>query len=235
MNEKVQKIAAGDLIALIKSTKPTAEIENDEDIYVQPMGEIEVDDDGLCSLVVHPDLGNSLDMGNFRIEIGGVDITVTRELDGPGDDYEFDGVEIEYGDDVSEDDVIKAIEENVNFPPYDELQYNITDFAPGDVDDSITVDEGDVYAKDADGNVYQYSDESEGPEDQTVIEAGEAVHMLVEAWSEDGGDVDAITASTITSRAFLRAVNAANQAYHNTLVKEDNADGISGASQQKHN
>ena len=53
--------------------------------------------------------------------------------------------------------------------------------------------------------------------------------------SKDGGDVDAITASTITSRAFLRAVNAANQAYHNTLVKEDNADGISGASQQKHN
>jgi len=53
--------------------------------------------------------------------------------------------------------------------------------------------------------------------------------------SKDGGDVDAITASTITSRAFLRAVNAANQAYLNTLVKDDNADGTSGASQQKHN
>ena len=33
------------------------------------------------------------------------------------------------------------------------------------------------------------------------------------AVSKDGGDVDAITASTITSRAFLRSVNAANQAY----------------------
>lgn len=53
--------------------------------------------------------------------------------------------------------------------------------------------------------------------------------------SKDGGDVDAITASTITSRAFLRAVNAANQAYHQTLDKDDNADGVSGASQQKHN
>ncbi|MBO4907275.1 MAG: RnfABCDGE type electron transport complex subunit G [Bacteroidaceae bacterium] len=31
--------------------------------------------------------------------------------------------------------------------------------------------------------------------------------------SKDGGDVDAITASTITSRAFLRAVNAAYQTY----------------------
>ena len=31
--------------------------------------------------------------------------------------------------------------------------------------------------------------------------------------SKDGGDVDAITASTITSRAFLKAVNQAYQAY----------------------
>ena len=53
--------------------------------------------------------------------------------------------------------------------------------------------------------------------------------------SKDGGDVDAITASTITSRAFLRAVNAANQAYRQTLDKDDNADGVSGASQQKNN
>ena len=42
--------------------------------------------------------------------------------------------------------------------------------------------------------------------------------------SKDGGDVDAITAATITSRAFLRAVNRAYEAY---MVPE--ADGISGA------
>ena len=53
--------------------------------------------------------------------------------------------------------------------------------------------------------------------------------------SKDGGDVDAITASTITSRAFLRAVNAANQAYHQTLAKEEKADGISGATSQNQN
>ena len=53
--------------------------------------------------------------------------------------------------------------------------------------------------------------------------------------SKDGGDVDAITASTITSRAFLRAVNAANEAFRQTLAKEDQADGMSGATQQKHN
>ena len=53
--------------------------------------------------------------------------------------------------------------------------------------------------------------------------------------SKDGGDVDAITASTITSRAFLRAVNAAYQAYSQTQQDAPEADGVSGASQQQHN
>ncbi len=50
--------------------------------------------------------------------------------------------------------------------------------------------------------------------------------------SKDGGDVDAITASTITSRAFLRAVNAAYKAYSQTHQDASEADGVSGASQQ---
>ena len=45
--------------------------------------------------------------------------------------------------------------------------------------------------------------------------------------SKDGGDVDAITASTITSRAFLRCINAAYEE-----LSKSNADGQSGASQQ---
>ena len=45
--------------------------------------------------------------------------------------------------------------------------------------------------------------------------------------SKDGGDVDAITASTITSRAFLKAIN---QAY-NIYVKK-NADAQSGATRK---
>ncbi len=40
--------------------------------------------------------------------------------------------------------------------------------------------------------------------------------------SKDGGEVDAITASTITSRAFLRCVNAAYEA----LAKEDAQSGV---------
>ena len=52
--------------------------------------------------------------------------------------------------------------------------------------------------------------------------------------SKDGGDVDAITASTITSRAFLRAVNAAYKAFSQTQQAATETDGVSGAS-QKHN
>ena len=49
--------------------------------------------------------------------------------------------------------------------------------------------------------------------------------------SKDGGDVDAITASTITSRAFLRAVNVAFHAYAGASAS---ADAQSGASGQQH-
>lgn len=46
--------------------------------------------------------------------------------------------------------------------------------------------------------------------------------------SKDGGQVDAITASTITSRAFLKAINEAYAAY-----SKQNTDGTSGASKQE--
>ena len=49
------------------------------------------------------------------------------------------------------------------------------------------------------------------------------------AVSKDGGDVDAITASTITSRAFLRAVNVAFHAY----AGASSPDAQTGASAQQ--
>ena len=45
--------------------------------------------------------------------------------------------------------------------------------------------------------------------------------------NKDGGDVDAITASTITTRAFLNAVNNAYAAYSG-----QNVDGATGATEQ---
>ncbi len=49
--------------------------------------------------------------------------------------------------------------------------------------------------------------------------------------SKDGGEVDAITASTITSRAFLRAVNVAFHAYAGASA----TDAETGATVQAHN
>ena len=182
-------ITARELIDLIISTKPEAEIENDEAMYARPHGEIEVDDEGLCTLVVHPDYGDSLDLGNYRFEVGGVDVVVSCDVDGHKDDFEFDGKTIVYEDGLTEEDVIKAIDENVQFEEPEETRYCETDFAPDDVEESISVEDDDTYAVDDEGNIYCYSDESEVPNDQTVLEASEAVHKLVEAWSENGGEV----------------------------------------------
>lgn len=53
--------------------------------------------------------------------------------------------------------------------------------------------------------------------------------------SKDGGDIDAITASTITSRAFLKAVSQAYSVYAGQYAKDSadsvTVDGHSGASQ----
>ena len=51
------------------------------------------------------------------------------------------------------------------------------------------------------------------------------------AVKNDGGDVDAITASTITSRAFLKAVNRAFEAYRkNNAENAPAVDSTTGAS-----
>ena len=60
----------------------------------------------------------------------------------------------------------------------------------------ISSEDDAVFAKDEDDNVYRYSDEDEVPEDQEVIEADEAIHMLVTAWSDNDGEVsDEFTSS----------------------------------------
>lgn len=47
---------------------------------------------------------------------------------------------------------------------------------------------------------------------------------------KDGGDVDALTAATISSRAYVDAVNRAWMAYRNVALGETASDGASGAS-----
>ena len=50
---------------------------------------------------------------------------------------------------------------------------------------------------------------------------------------KEANDVDAITASTITSKAFIRAVNNAFSAYRK-YMKAQEADAVTSASQQLH-
>lgn len=93
---------------------------------------------------------------------------------------------------------------------------------------------------DAEGNIYNYSllahAETPGLGSKAADwfkagEKGEIIGMNPGQEelkvSKDGGKVNAITASTITSRAFLNAVNNAYKAY-----KNKNTDSLSGATQQ---
>lgn len=182
-------INASELIKMLVEKKPTAEVENDEDCYVRPKAEIEVDDEGLCSLSVGQAIPSDPDMGNFLIEIGGVTITVGRGVDGPEDDYEFEGAEIDY-DGVTKEDVIAVIKGNVKFPEMREFEfrYNDTEFDPDDVEESIETDY-EVFAEDDEGNIYAFESEDEVGDEMEVIESEDAIHKLVEAWSEDGGDI----------------------------------------------
>ena len=184
-------IKAKELIELIKSTKPTAEVEGDEDCYVKPRGEIEVDDDGLCSLSVGMSVPTVPDFGAFCVRVGGVAISVGRDLDGPKDDYEFEGAEITYGGGLTVQDVIAAIEENVDFPDMSEFEmaYNDTDFDPDDVEESVET-EYEVFAEDDNGDIYAFDEEGDIPDDMTSISKEVAIHRLVETWVEDGGEVD---------------------------------------------
>ena len=76
----------------------------------------------------------------------------------------------------------------------------------------------------AEGKIYNYSHE-ESTKSILGMNPGEAPLTV----SKDGGAVDAITASTITSRAFLNAVNAAYQAYK---AEGGEVNGVTGASQK---
>ncbi len=60
--------------------------------------------------------------------------------------------------------------------------------------------------------------------DITGMNPGESLLTVI----QDGGKVDAITASTITTRAFLNAVNAAYAAY----AGQNTSDGTTGATQK---
>ena len=190
MSDEMKVVKASELIKMLAEKKPTAIVENDEDCYVRPKAEIEVDDEGVCNLSVGLAIPTDPDLGNFLIEIGGVTIIVGRGVDGPKDDYEFEGSKIVY-DEVTKDDVIAAIKGNVKFPEMSEFEilYNDTGFDPDDVEESVETD-CEVFAEDDEGNIYAFESEEDVGDEMEVIESEDAIHKLVEAWSEAGGEID---------------------------------------------
>lgn len=64
-----------------------------------------------------------------------------------------------------------------------------------------------------------------------VIGMNPVVNVL--SVSKDGGEVDAITASTISSRAFLDAVNRAGNAFRQTMLGLQANDTLTGATKQQ--
>ena len=189
MSDGKLTIKASELIKMLAEKKPVAEVENDEDCYVRPKAEIEVDEGGLCSLSVGKAIPSDPDLGNFLIEICGVTITVGRGIDGPEDDYEFEGAEIVY-DGATKDDVMAAIEGTVRCQEMSEFEfrYNDTEFDPDDVEESVEADY-EVFAEDDEGNIYAFESEDEVSDELEVIESEDAIHKLVEAWSDDGGEI----------------------------------------------
>ena len=78
------------------------------------------------------------------------------------------------------------------------------------------------------GNPLLRSDKGQRIEDKQLVDGKLAVR-------KDGGDVDALTAATISSRAYVDAVNRAWMAYKSVATGAPATDVASGASQQTNN
>ena len=209
-------IHAKELIRLIVSTKPVAKVENDEECYVTPKAEIVVDASGQCNLHVRKCIPSNPYLGVFRFEVGGVNISVSRGIDGPGDDYRFIGTGVLYDSWwATKENVIAAIRSNVKFPAFKEFEstYNDTNFKVEDVEAECeaalvdlhaarnagnNLDYEDVeeessedadhvfFALDDNGRVYAFEDKRDVQHWMTAIDLDSAVRILVKAWVDSG-------------------------------------------------
>lgn len=76
------------------------------------------------------------------------------------------------------------------------------------------------------GNPLLRSVKGQNPADKKLVDGRLAV-------TKDGGDVDALTAATISSRAYIDAINRAWSAYRSAVSGEAPADAASGASKSE--
>jgi len=180
-------IKASKLIELLETSEIESEVVDDEDCYPQIFSaEVEADSDGHCSITCQygyredsPRYGVSL--GRVEFEVEGVRFSASRDCDGGIERYEIEGREIEYDNDLTEDDVVSAAEENVEYCGYDPDCYCFEESEVSDDDIIDAIDsQPEVFAEDEDGGILGFDDESEIPEGCTRIDADDAIRRLVE-------------------------------------------------------
>jgi len=180
-------IKASKLIEKLNEGGIEAEVENAEDCEAELMHvTISGDSGDECSVTAYyyypedqPNRGVSL--GQIVFEVEGVRFEAERTGEGEHDTFELSGREIEYDDDLTEEDVIEAAEDNVEMPEYepDSYEFDPNDFSDQDLKDAIE-DEPNVYAE-KDGVVYGFDSEDEIPEDEGFeqIDAEDAHEILI--------------------------------------------------------
>lgn len=103
------------------------------------------------------------DSGKVEAKTG--DVTVTAEFyGGTWDDAEIDG--IEYDDELDQDDVIAALNDNIDFPESDDVQFDPQFIEPFDLEAKMQVDGISVFAVREDDTakhptVYGYASEDD--------------------------------------------------------------------------
>ena len=181
--EDVGPISVYELIALIEEGNITADVVDDEDCNpIIKEAEVSTNWSDECELKVtwgYPDDGPA---GRLVFEIAGVRFSADRNYDGTHEPFEISGREIDYGDDeLDEDSVLEAVEDNVSMTEFDSDDYEFDEDAVK-VSDIIDVlgDEPDVYAKDDCDTVYGYCDSDDAKENHhRVIGQERAIKMII--------------------------------------------------------
>lgn len=185
--EEDTPILASELIGLIESNSIEAQIE-DEDECKPQIKSTDIESaysDGECKLIIRygfPDDGTA---GRLVFDVGGVHFSSDRNFDGEHEPFEISGREIEYDEDLDEDSILEAVEDNVSITEFDPDDYEFdednvdaseVENALDNIPDYLAVDDG--------GTVYMYDDEDEIDEDYEQIELSDAIAKMLETNSQ---------------------------------------------------
>lgn len=181
--EDLGPISVHELISLIEDGNITADVVDDEDCNpIIKEAEVSTNWSDECELKVTWGYSDDGPAGRLVFEVAGVRFSADRNYDGTHEPFEISGREIDYGDDeLDEDSVLEAVEENVSMTEFDSDDYEFDEDSVkvSDIIDALG-DEPDVYAKDDCDTVYGYSDSDDAKENHhRVIGQERAIKMMI--------------------------------------------------------